>query len=1647
MRLKLTLIDGDGARRGDDRARDLAVTVDITASVGDIARYLVESDPDAPRTPRPATPTLRMWVPGSTTSRLLNPLLTVHESGLRSGCTVEVVATDDHRIGDDRLALPVALLQVTSGPDTGREFRLASGTSYVGRDPGAHVHLSDTSVSRRHASVSATEGLTVTDLNSSNGIEVDGRLVDRAVLSEGSLLRVGDTEMRVSLLTGSRPRLPQHRLDGRAVEAGGVLPGATGSPTSGASAAGGAAAPLAAGGVPPAPVAPGGVPSATGGPSGPPPSPGSDGVLASDDLLASDDGLAADDGLASDRTLGETELTVVTRVPSAGTPASGPRPVATTAAPSAGAPSPTSPDARDHTTFVRSPRVEPTYPGETVVAPELPTIPERTRFPVLAVVAPVIMGAVLFAVTRQVFSLLFIALSPVIMIGTWIDNRIQNKRRGRDERERFEESLAASRAHLEDERDRQREARVAESPSADEVAAAVRDRSPLLWTRKPEHTTFLEVRFGLGTQPSRTVVTPPSKNSSGPDHWDRVTRLVDDFAEVDGVPIIENLERAGAIGVAGDSTISRDAARSLVLQLVGLHSPADLVVTALASGESQRDWSWLTWLPHVDSPHSPLSSSGLAGDFTSATMLMAELEELVATRREAGAGRGETVRSRLDRARTADAEHGASVDSLPAVPAVLVVVAHELPADRARLVAIAEQGPDYGVFVLWLASTVASLPVVCRTYLDVDGDTGQAAVGFVRSGVRVALERLETTSSIDALEAARLLAPVEDSGAPVLDESDLPHRVGFLDLLEGRVADQSDAVVQRWMKNDSLTSAWRPGSHREPGGIRALVGQGPAEAFALDLRRHGPHALVGGTTGSGKSEFLQTWIMGMATEHSPDRVTFLLVDYKGGAAFAECVDLPHTVGLVTDLNTHLVRRALTSLRAELTHREHLLNAKGAKDLETLEKRGDRDAPPSLVIVIDEFAALAREVPEFVDGVIDVAQRGRSLGLHLIMATQRPAGVIKDNLRANTNLRVALRVSDEADSQDVLGVPTAAFFSPGTPGRAAAKLGPGRVLDFQSAYLGGWTSDDDRSRPDVEVTELVFGRGRDWVVASSDNRRDESAPRDIERLAATIRRASSAVGLAAPRRPWLEPLPDRLDLADLPPSTGSGLVIGLRDEPSAQRQAPYVLDLDRTGNVAVIGTGGSGRSAALRTVAVAASAVARQHPVWVHGIDFSGGGLASLESLPTVGSIVDGDDDERVARLFAELEALVDERSALFSAARVGSLADHRAATGTALPRVLVLVDGMAAFRAGYEFRSGGAVFDRFADLLAVGRQVGLHFVLTADRLGAFSTTLQSNLQTRLVLRLASEGDYAVAGVKPDVFVDAPAGRAVIDGLEVQLAVAGGTPDVAAQAEVVDTLAASLGDHVSAAPGVRRLPERISATSLPADVDGRPTLGLADETLAPVAVPLDGLFVVTGPFGSGRTTTMTTVLRGIRATRPSWQPYLVAARRGRLGGALDWVEASSDAESADALTTSLALRIESAPAGTELDLVVAVESVPDLEALPADGSVARLLKAARRAGVVVVAETDTITGGGAWQTFSELKAARAGIVMQPEETDGLQLFRTQFPRVTRKDFPVGRGLLVDQGRVSRVQVALPAAPVSPAQSPSTSPPGKVDSAAY
>lgn len=1253
--------------------------------------------------------------------------------------------------------------------------------------------------------------------------------------------------------------------------------------------------------------------------------------------------------------------------------------------------------------FNRSPVLQATHEGTVKPLPEPPQRESGQRFPLIALLAPLMMGFALFAVTRSALSLMFIALSPVMMIGQWVESRVSGRRSFIRQTEAFRADLALTvdATHLA--QDTERIARLAEHPAGEEVAQAATSLSPLLWSRRPDGPRWAEVRLGLGQLASRNTLALPSANRTTAELWAEMASAVEISAQIDEVPFAAALSNA-AVGIAGLGDEALACARSVVLQLTGLHSPAEMGLAVISSARNTSHWDWVRWLPHVGGESAALRRHPLTSTEPTGTALVAELEELIAVRSSARSG---------------------DTDPWSTIPHVLVVIDDDCPVERSRLVGLAERGPALGVLVLWVAGSVDRLPAACGEWLHVTSPS--RAVAFRgREGIAVPiapdLVDLQTAETV-----ARRLAPVLDSGAKPDLANDLPARISLLTLSSPTLAHSADAVLDRWRETRSLPEVMGVRLTKD-NTLRALVGVGPEGPIHLDLREQGPHALVGGTTGSGKSEFLQTWILGMATAHSPARVAFLLVDYKGGAAFAECVNLPHTVGLVTDLSPHLVRRALTSLRAELRYRERLLHSRDrAKDLLSLEREGDSTAPPSLVIVVDEFAALAKEVPEFVDGVVDVAQRGRSLGLHLVLATQRPAGVIRDSLRTNTNLRVALRMNDESDSMDVVGTAAAATFDPGMPGRGVVRVGPGRLLPFQAAYVGGRTPTGPVD-PSISVETLSWDLPVVWRPAEPPTQVvGPSGPTDIARVVRTVGEAFKAARLPEPRKPWLPVLPAVIDWAWLvercrfDPKSVTELVFGMADDPDHQQQGAISFIPDRHGAMAVFGTGGTGKSTLLRTLASAAGwASQRGDRTIVYGLDFATGALAPLEQLPNVASIIKGDDDERVARLVSYLRDEVDERVRRFVAVNASSLGQYRSAAEKPLePRILVLVDGIGTFWQDYQETRRMRHFEDFTSVVLEGRSVGVHVVMTADRPAAIPSHISSSVQRRVLLRQANDNDEMQLGIPTGVLsVQSPPGRGFVDGHEVQIAVIGGSADTTVQAHELGRQGADLrASAVAVEAEVGRLPERIRLMDLAAQVGGRPVIGVADSNLQPVSFEPSGAFLIAGPPRSGVTTATFSVVASLLRVDPRIRLLHLGVPGAELHALAEFDVTALAPQEWDGLVEAVR-----DPDGHRIVLVIEdlLKVISRFDGMGLDDLIASVL--AGDGMVVASGEVSTLIRSFN-QPLKSMQAHRSGLLLQPDTMDE-DLLKVSFPRSNTVEFTTGRAILAQGGRASVIQVATP-----------------------
>ncbi|HEY0699691.1 MAG TPA: FtsK/SpoIIIE domain-containing protein, partial [Micromonospora sp.] len=1123
--------------------------------------------------------------------------------------------------------------------------------------------------------------------------------------------------------------------------------------------------------------------------------------------------------------------------------------------------------------YNRPPRLR--TPSRTVEfrMPVPPREPDRSPLLPIAGLSPLVLAVAAAVLLGNRAFLLIGVLSPVMLVvGGLVERRRRrriHRRRSAEHQHRRERLLAEATRALWTERDDRR----ANAP--DPAAALLFALGPRLrlWERRLSDDDFLLVRVGTADQPSAVVLHDPEED----EHRQRTPWTAPD------APVTVELTRCGVVGVAG----ARAVARWMVAQAAVLHSPADLRIVAVVGSGGEGDWGWLRWLPHTRGPAGPGSLVG--SDTASVGRRIAELLALVAQRRAAG---------------------GTDGRAFPG-PAVLVLLdgvrrLRDLPG----VVGLLRDGPPVGVYVICLDDAERRLPGECRAV--VVGDPLRAHRVLVQSAGQPALVgvRADEVSPAWCVAVARALAPVRDASP---DEDDgLPGSCRLLDLL-GLEPPTPAAVAARWRSRGRCTEA--------------LVGVSVDGPFTLDLRRDGPHGLVAGTTGAGKSELLQTLVTTLAATNRPDELVFVLVDYKGGSAFKECVDLPHTVGMVTDLDAYLVERALTSLGAELRRRERLLAGFDARDIEDYQRVPGRPALPRLVIVIDEFASLARELPDFISGLVNVAQRGRSLGIHMILATQRPSGVVSPEIRANTNLRIALRVTSGAESQDVIDATDAARIGPGTPGRAYARLGYSSLLPFQTARVAGARPGDG---PAAEATPWVVpvdwaGLGRPLpprprppatvsAVGHATDLSEAAGPgTDLSELVAAISAAAAGLGLGRQPSPWLPALPTSLTLADLPaPGPGAGplpaVAYALADLPAEQAQRPVVVDLARFGHLHVVGAARSGRSQVLRTLAAALCAHSTAD-VHLYGIDCGNGALSALTALPHCGAVVGRGEVERLGRLLGRLAGELERRQALLSGGGYADLAEYRAAVPPEQrpAHLVVLVDRWEAFVQSYTDHEAGRLVDAVFGLLREGAAAGLHLVVAGDR-SMLTSRLATTTDDRLMLRLNDRADYGAVGIPvrsvPEVM---PPGRALraVDGNSVQVALDTAESSGAAQAAALRALGAAATARDAHLPTAVRpfrvdgLPDRLSFSDAWRVVPEQrrcgglwALVGVGGDELAAYGADLarSATFTVVGPPRSGRSnllvTMATSVLLGgavVVLFAPRLSPLReLAGREGVLG---------------------------------------------------------------------------------------------------------------------------------------------------------------------
>lgn len=1289
--------------------------------------------------------------------------------------------------------------------------------------------------------------------------------------------------------------------------------------------------------------------------------------------------------------------------------------------------------------YNRPPRLRPPERETNFRLPSKPSDFEARPLPWLMALFPLVGAVVAVMIFGRWYYMIMALLSPIMLFG----NYFMDKKHGRKSHAKQVKEYKEHKARIEEDA---QEALLAERldrrqaiPDPAAVLAIGTGPRTRLWERRRTDADHLLVRVGTGRVPSEVVLDDPEQD----DHKRHVTWHIED------APVALPLKDLGVIGIAGPGDSTHALGRWVVAQTAVLHSPMDVQFYVLTENAAHPRWDWVRWLPHARPSGGQDINLLIGTDSETVGARVGELTQLLDARQKA-------LKESGNQAGFSDPDVVVVWDgsrrlrSLPGVvrllregPAVsmyAICLDEEerfLPGE-CQAVVVAEPRPTEqtataGVMTPQVAGGAAGggggFPSFQAWHrADEQGQQGQEQALELRLRVeqsgarRMSDVRPDFVSPAWCARLSRSLSPVRDISGET-EDSALPASSRLLDVLQLEPP-TSDAITARWRMGGQSTMA--------------VVGESYDGPFGIDMRRDGPHGLIAGTTGSGKSELLQTIVAALAVANTPENMTFVLVDYKGGSAFKDCVKLPHTVGMVTDLDAHLVERALESLGAELKRREHILAAADAKDIEDYQDLVRRDPShppvPRLLIVIDEFASMVRDLPDFVTGLVNIAQRGRSLGIHLLLATQRPSGVVSPEIRANTNLRIALRVTDGSESSDVIDSPEAGHISKSTPGRAYVRLGHASLIPFQSGRVGG-------RRPGAADPQTLApwagpltweDLGRAALQKPKTEAREEEEITDLKVLVDAVQGANRAMGIPAQHSPWLPALEETLLLDDIPQVRSAGALpaapYGVEDLPGEQARRPVAVDFATFGHLLVGGAPRTGRSQLLRTIA---GSLARTHSaadVHLYGIDCGNGALNALTRLPHCGAVVGRNQVERVVRLFARLSGELTRRQDLFAEKGFADIGEMRAsvAEDERLPHIVLLLDRWEGWLPTLGEYDHGDLTDQLMAMMREGASVGIHIVITGDR-QILAGRISSLTEDKYGLRLADRGDFSMLDINSrKVPEEIPPGRAFRNetATETQFALLSDDTTGQGQAAALVAIGEAAAARDAALPRSRRpfrvdvLPSRISFADAWAmrdpETTGSPLWALVgvggDEITAFGPDLAQGIpaFVIGGPAKSGRSTVL---LNFARSYLTQGVRLVVAAPRQSPLRELDGQEGVLKVFTGNDIETD---ELEEAigSATPEQPIVVLVDDAEVLDDCDAEDVFERIVKRGTEDGVAVVIagdEEEICDGFSGWQV--DAKKARRGILLSPQDSSAGELIGIRTTRsMVGGPIAPGKGML-------------------------------------
>ncbi|UFS95469.1 type VII secretion protein EccCa [Nocardia huaxiensis] len=1035
-----------------------------------------------------------------------------------------------------------------------------------------------------------------------------------------------------------------------------------------------------------------------------------------------------------------------------------------------------------------------------------------------------------------------------------------------------------------------------------------------MWERRPGDKDFCHARIGLGSQRLATRLVAPETGpveELEPIAAVSLRRFVRTHSTVPDLPTAIAVKGFASVQLTGDRAQARDMTRALLLQLAMFQAPDQVLIAVVCGPDTAREWEWAKWLPHTQHPE---STDGVGTE----RMVYGSI-------REAHAGLAPLLHNRVRYSRNAPPNPNLA-------QIVIVVDGGLLEAEQDPL---RETGFE-SVTVIDLCGYAPRLAASRGIQMLVEDGV---ASGRSPSGAMERFASIDRLTAKEAEQAARRLAPyraaTQSAGGAVSEEAEV-------------ITSWAQMLALGDIGNFNPASAWKPRYGRERLRVPFGLGADGLPVF-LDIKEAaeagmGPHGLCIGATGSGKSEFLRTLVLSLIATHSPDQLNFVLVDFKGGATFLGLEGVEHVAAIITNLEEEadLVDRMRDALAGEMNRRQEVLRAAGnfanVGEYEKARAAGaDLDPLPALFVVLDEFSELLSQHPDFAELFTMIGRLGRSLHVHLLLASQRLEEGRLKGLESHLSYRIGLKTFSANESRQVLGVPDA-YNLPGTPGGGYLKSDSADIVRFQAAYVsgpyvGGGSAPDATAATqsgEIDVTARPFTavhvdfRAADRVPLPAVPAAAEPQPEgdQISNLQMLVSRVR---GQGRPAHEiWLPPLAEAPTLDQLNPRsvlTGDysqlatlRAAFGIVDRPYDQRRDPLMVDLSGSrGHVAIVGGPQSGKSTALRSLIMSMSLTHTAEQVQFYCLDFGGGTMTGLQGLPHVGAVASRMEEDTVRRTIAEMVTIVRQRELRFRQLGIESMAEFRrlramdplsspAAQGAhedPFGDAFLVIDGYGTFRQEFE------VLDQTVMNLAVqGLSYGVHLVISLNRWAETRPALRDPIGTRIELRLGDPMDSELGRKFASLVPMGRPGRGMTpDKLHMLTALpridGDSNPDTLGQgvAHAVSLIANQTPGRP--APRVRMLPERLPREDLlrlagdwQSRVDPnsgkcmRFPIGINESELAPVYVDFNAAshFVVIGDTESGKTTLLRSLIQSICESNTPDQARIIMGdyRRTMLG---------------------------------------------------------------------------------------------------------------------------------------------------------------------